>query len=170
MKRHLPRILFLGLIVFGYTAIEGHAQSSQAKRHLETARALAYEPGQDFTGAFASVCVKPQTLAAEPPVFPQNVPPKAQWYAEPMKVFDNLYFVGTQVTDAWAITTSDGIILLDANENYAVEAAVVEGLKKFGLDPATIKYNVITAAHTSSYGGAKYLQDHFKTRVLVSEA
>ena len=169
MKRY-SRILALALLVFNATAIGSYAQSSRAKAHLEAARAAAYEPGQDFTGAFAAVCVKPQPLAAQPPVFPQNVPPKAQWYAEPVKVFDNLYFVGTKVTGAWAVTTSDGIILLDANEEYAVEAAVIEGLKKLGLDPATIKYNVITAAHTSSYGGAKYLQEHFKTRVLVSEA
>jgi metallo-beta-lactamase class B len=169
MKRYLPRILSIGLFVFSATAMESHAQSAKAKAHLETARAAAYEPGQDFTGAFAAVCVKPQPLAAQPPVFPQNVPPRAQWYAAPVKVFDNLYFVGTQGTDAWAVTTSEGIILLDANEHYAVEAAVIEGLKKFGLDPATIKYNVITAAHTSSYGGAKYLQDNFKTRILASE-
>ena len=170
MKRYVPRILALGLLVLDYTAIDTHAQSARAKTHLDAARTAAYEPGQDFTGAFAAVCVKPQPLAPEPPVFPQNVPPKAQWYAEPVKVFDNLYFVGTQVTGAWAVTTSEGIILLDANEEYAVEGAVIEGLKKFGLDLATIKYNVITAAHTSSYGGARYLQDHFKTRILVSEA
>src|SRR5258705_13509496 len=106
MKRYLLRILCLGLLVFNCMTIDIHAQSSRAKTHLESARALAYEPGQDFTSAFAAVCVKPQPLAAEPPVFPQNVPPKAQWYAEPVKVFDNLYFVGTQVTDAWAVTTS----------------------------------------------------------------
>jgi hypothetical protein len=61
----------------------------------------------------------------------------------------------------FAVTTSGGIILLDSAEDYAVEAEVVEGLKKLGLDPASIKYNVVTASHTSSYGGAKFLQEHF---------
>jgi len=75
--------------------------------------------------------------------FPRATPPRAQWYAEPVKVFDNLYYVGTRNAGTWAVTTSEGIILLDANEDYAVEAAVVDGLKKMGLDPATIKYNVI---------------------------
>ena len=34
--------------------------------------------------------------------------------AEPMKVFDNLYFVGQKAVTTWAITTSDGIILIDS--------------------------------------------------------
>ena len=36
------------------------------------------------------------------------------WYAEPQKVFDNLYFLGTKFHTAWALTTSDGIIVIDA--------------------------------------------------------
>src|SRR5204862_1954293 len=77
MKRYVPSILAAALLVFKFTAIDIHAQSPRAKAHMEAARALAYEPGQDFTSAFAAVCVKPQPLAAEPPVLPQNVPPKA---------------------------------------------------------------------------------------------
>ena len=34
-------------------------------------------------------------------------------YADPAKVFDNLYFVGTKIHSAWALTTSQGIILID---------------------------------------------------------
>src|SRR6185295_8380850 len=68
MKRY-PRILALALFVFSATAIDNYAQSSRAKAHWEAARAAAYEPGQDFTGAFGAVCVKPQPLAAQPPVF-----------------------------------------------------------------------------------------------------
>ena len=36
---------------------------------------------------------------------------------------------------AWAITTSQGIILLDAIYDYSVEDEVVGGLKKLGLEP-----------------------------------
>jgi len=35
----------------------------------------------------------------------------------PGKAFDNLYFVGSKWVSAWAITTSDGIILIDAMDN-----------------------------------------------------
>ena len=51
-----------------------------------------------------------------------------------VKVFDNLYFVGQTEFSAWAITTSQGIILLDAIYDYSVEDEVVGGLKKLGLE------------------------------------
>ena len=59
-------------------------------------------------------------------------PPRETWYAEPEKVFDNLYFVGQTEYSAWAITTSQGIILLDAIFDYSVEAEVDEGLRSSG--------------------------------------
>ena len=55
---------------------------------------------------------------------------RAQWHAEPAKVFDNLYFVGQTEYSAWALTTSDGIILVDTIFDYSVEDEVVNGLKK----------------------------------------
>ena len=54
-----------------------------------------------------------------------------------MKVFDNLYFVGQSEYSAWAVTTSDGIILIDTLFDYSVEEEVANGLTKLGLDPAT---------------------------------
>ena len=47
-------------------------------------------------------------------------------------------------------------------KNYTVEELVVNGLKKLGLDPATIKYVILTEAKPEIYGGAKFLQDHYK--------
>jgi metallo-beta-lactamase class B len=172
MKRHVLPVFCVALVLTGKLVSEADAQSARAKAHTEAARALAYEPGQDFTGAFDAVCVAPAVVPATVPTrkFPRPTPPRAQWYAEPVKVFDNVYFVGTRGANTWAVTTSQGIILLDSNEDYAVEAAVVEGLKKMRLDPATIRYAVITSPHTASVGGARYLQDHFKTRILLSEA
>jgi hypothetical protein len=40
--------------------------------------------------------------------------PRATWYRPPSKVFDDLIFVGQSNVSAWAITTSQGIILIDA--------------------------------------------------------
>ena len=60
---------------------------------------------------------------------------------------------------AWAITTSQGIILLDAIYDYSVEDEVVDGLKKLGLDPADIKYVIVSHGHLDHAGGAKYLQE-----------
>src|SRR5262245_57963272 len=48
-------------------------------------------------------------------------PPAAQWHAEPAKVFDNLYFVGMTEYSAWALTTSQGIIVIDTIFDYSIE-------------------------------------------------
>jgi metallo-beta-lactamase class B len=87
-----------------------------------------------------------------------------------VKVFDNLYFFGQSEYAVWAITTSQGIIVLDTIFDYSVEEEVVGGMKKLGLDPATIKYAVVSHAHPDHDGGAKFLQDHYGTRVIMSPA
>jgi metallo-beta-lactamase class B len=97
-------------------------------------------------------------------------PDRSTWYTEPVKVFDNLYFVGQSEYSAWAVTTSEGIILIDTLFDYAVEEEVVGGLKKLGLDPATIRYAVVTHPHPDHHGGARFLQDRYRTRVVMSAA
>lgn len=91
-------------------------------------------------------------------------------HQEPVQVFDNLYFVGQRGYSAWAVTTSAGIILIDALFDFSVEDEIVNGLRKVGLDPATIKYVLVTHAHYDHAGGAKYLQDRFGARVILSAA
>ena len=39
---------------------------------------------------------------------------------------------------------------------------------KLGLDPATIKYAIVSHGHSDHSGGAKYLQDRYNARVLLS--
>jgi metallo-beta-lactamase class B len=97
-------------------------------------------------------------------------PAKETWHAEPMKVFDNLYFLGMKEFSAWAVNTSEGIIIIDALFDYSVDDEVAEGLKKVGLDPAKIKYVIISHGHSDHSGGAKYLQDSYNARVLLSAA
>ena len=101
---------------------------------------------------------------------PPPSPPREQWYAEPARVFDNLYFVGMTEFSAWAIPTSDGVIVVDPVFDYSVEASVVEGLKMLGVDPATIKYVLVSHGHLDHAGGAKLLQERFGARVLMAAA
>jgi metallo-beta-lactamase class B len=84
-----------------------------------------------------------------------------------VKVFDNLYFVGQTEYSAWAVTTSEGIILIDTIYDYSVEAEVVDGLRTLGLDPATIRYAIVSHGHGDHSGGAKLLQDRFGTRIIM---
>jgi len=88
----------------------------------------------------------------------------------PGKAFDNLYYVGAAWVSAWAINTPDGIILIDALNNGKEAAQLIEGgLRRLGLNPARIKYIVVTHGHGDHYGGVNYLVGKYHPRVVASE-
>jgi metallo-beta-lactamase class B len=118
--------------------------------------------GTDWAGTFMRLCIPPPPAPAGGGGGgggQAGPPPRANWYAEPAKVTDNLYFLGTKVHNAWALVGSDGIIVLEALFDYAAPDDIVGGMKKLGLDPAKVKYVAISHAHSDHDGGAKYLQD-----------
>ena len=86
-------------------------------------------------------------------------PHRAVWYAEPFKVFDNLYWLGTKVHSSWALTDQDGIIIIDTLYDYAIEPEIIDGLKKMHLDPKDVKYVIVSHGHGDHDEGAKMLQD-----------
>lgn len=89
----------------------------------------------------------------------------------PFKAFDNLYYVGTKWVASWAVKTSDGIILIDAQDNGdQVKKYVEPGLKALGMNPADIKKVIVTHSHGDHYGGAKYLQDTYGSEIIMSAA
>lgn len=99
----------------------------------------------------------------------QGLPLTAQ-KTEPFKVFDNIYYVGIQVVGAYLITTSAGLILVDAT--YAETGdLVLESIRKLGLDPANIKYILITHQHADHFAGVgRVLQVAKGARVGMSQA
>ncbi len=162
----------------GGGALSGQGASGNAvDAHVAAAKAAA---GQDHLGLFNAACAPtsirpapaPQRgqVAAGAPAQRPGTPDRAQWHAEPAKVFDNLYFLGQTEYAVWAVTTSAGIILIDTIFDYSVEDEVVGGMKKLGLDPTTIKYVIVSHGHADHSGGARYLQDHFHPRVILSAA
>lgn len=88
----------------------------------------------------------------------------------PGRAFDNLYFVGAEWVSAWALKTSDGIILIDALNTQPEAAALIEGgMQKLGLDPSQIKYIIVTHGHGDHYGGAPYLARKYGAKVVMSD-
>jgi metallo-beta-lactamase class B len=147
--------VLLGFCVGTGTVQAAEPNADPVTAYLTRAKAAAEF---DFPGTLVRVCVAPQT-APGPDVAPPPPPPRDTWYTDPAKVFDNLYFVGTKIHSSWALTTSDGIILIDTLYDYAADEAIVGGLKKLGLDPASVKYVIVSHGHLDHVGGAKLMQD-----------
>ena len=184
MKRDVLTLIWTVLFLFGggvpALAQRGEAglfQTENARSHAELARGAAYRPGQDFTWIHDLICVGPPPAPAAPaPERDESgAPPRSVWYSEPARVFDNLYYLPTRTPSVaegviiWALTTSDGIILYDAGFDYSVEEIVDNGLRKLGLDPADIRYVIVSHGHTDHYGGARHLQDAYGARIVLSQ-
>ena len=182
----MKALLAIGLAIGGATALVAQqpavAGRDTVESHIAAARNAA---GSDENGMFRRLCdaviAAPVTPPGAPPATtaapaagrgnaPRPVPDRATWHAEPAKVFDNLYFLGQTEFSVWAITTSQGIVVIDTIFDYSVEDEVVEGMKKVGLDPTQIKYAIVSHGHADHSGGAKFLQERFGTRILASAA
>src|SRR5215468_534976 len=163
MKSLFIRVLFVAAA--SGIAGAGAQTRDQIEEHLAAAKAAA---GFDFSGTLARVCIAPQTAPGSD-VAPGPAPARETWYTDPAQVFDNLYFVGTKYHSSWALTSSEGIILIDTLFDYASEEAIVGGLKKLGLDPASVKYVIVSHAHRDHDGGAKLMQDRFGSRIVFGE-
>src|SRR5687768_261073 len=160
----------VGAVLAGATVLAQSSPSTGAAPHVAAAKKAA---GQDHLVLFNALCVPPPPIRppqqAGPAAAPQGPPPRSQWHAEPAKVFDNLYFLGQTEYTAWAVVTSDGIIVIDPLFDYSVEDEVVNGLTKLGLDPKKIKYVIISHGHSDHVGGARFLQDR-GARIVMSAA
>src|SRR5262245_49850859 len=87
MRFCIMSIVSLALAMY-WVSINFAGQSSDAiEAHVASARQAA---GQEHVALFETVCTPATT--PRPPTDP--APNRSSWYAEPVKVFDNLYFVG----------------------------------------------------------------------------
>jgi metallo-beta-lactamase class B len=162
-------LILLSVVIGGGTGLATQPRVDTVEAHVAVARTAA---GSEYKALADRLCTPPApppTPAASQPRAP-GPPPRSTWYAKPAKVFDNLYFVGQTEYSAWAVVTSDGIIVIDPIFDYSVEDEVVNGLRTLGFDPGAIKYVLISHAHSDHVGGASYLQDRFNAKVIMSEA
>lgn len=171
MTKSALRVFIASSLAVTGAATIGHAQGTSngaAQVHIAAAKQAA---GSEHMAVFDRTCgaLTPPARTATPAPRPPGPPARNTWYAEPAKVFDNLYFLGQSEYSSWAVTTSQGIIIIDAIFDYSIEDEVVGGMKKLGLDPTQIKYVIVSHGHGDHSGGAKYLQDTFGARVVLSE-
>jgi metallo-beta-lactamase class B len=161
--KSLSGVIAFGCLTVGLAAGRSEPQlSSDDLAHLTAAKNAARF---DWTGVLARNCIAP---AVGPALGNDSTDPgREAYYAEPQKVFDNLYFLGTRFHTSWALTTSAGIILIDTLYNYATIPEIVNGLKAMHLDPADVKYVLITHGHSDHDEGARYFQDTYGAHVML---
>lgn len=79
---------------------------------------------------------------------------------KPIKLFDNVYFVGTNTVGSIIVDTGDGLVMIDTGIGDTDIAMMVNDMKKSGLDPSKIKLILISHEHFDHYGGVQYLKNH----------
>ena len=162
-------------------AVMAQAPQGEIDAHVAAARAAA---GLDFRNTFVNLCptgaapaaargaagrARPVAAARRPRALAgrRQTPDRTTWYAPPLKVFDNLYWLGTRQHSSWALQTSAGIILIDTNFAWATEPEIIQGLTTLGLDPRDLKYVIISHAHGDHDQGAAELQKRFGAKVVM---
>ena len=168
MRRSAVLISFVMATLPGAGALAQSPQAGEIDAHVAAARAAA---GQDYRATFVNLClpsVPPPAAAGRGAVAggPQ-VPDRANWYAPPFKVFDNLYWLGTRQHSSWALQTSAGLIIIDTNFAWATEPEIIGGLTTLGLNPRDIKYVIISHAHGDHDQGAAELQKRYGAQVVM---
>ncbi len=140
------------------------AQSPEVARHLAAARDAAGEDLRAWLALGKAAMPSPEAGPSIEALMAQPPPPPA-W------AFDNLGFVGAKWVSAWALKTSDGVILLDAlNNEDEAERLIEGGMRRLGLDPGAIRQIVVTHGHGDHYGGAAWLKQRHGAPILLSEA
>ena len=177
MKRYLGLLCMAAGL--GLVTADAAPAADTIDAHVKAAQDAA---GTDFSGTLARLCIQPAggsdamasarsaAAAAGAPAKPQPpraIPDRSTWFAEPQKIYDNLYWVGTKVHSSWVLKTSAGLIVIDTLYNYAAEPEIVDGIKKLGLNPADIKYVIVSHGHGDHDEGAKLLQDRFGAHVVM---
>jgi metallo-beta-lactamase class B len=132
--------------------------NEQSLSHVNAARKLA---GDD---AFLAVPLNFYCVPGNARAQNNNAPD-----LEPVRLFDNLYAVGNSETTVYALTSSAGIVLLDAGFENKAEALEAQ-LRTLRLDPANVKYILVGHGHADHFGAAKFFQDKYGTKVAMSAA
>ena len=76
--------------------------------------------------------------------------------------------MGDLGTVVYAITTPNGIVLIDALYPVKLDTVLLPQMKALGLDPAKVTHVLITHGHSDHYGGSSYFQSKYGAKVVLS--
>lgn len=95
---------------------------------------------------------------------------KEPWngYFPPVKIFGNLYFVGTEPASVHIIDTGDGLIMLDTGYQQSLYL-VIHNMHLLGLNPMDLKYIVLTHGHIDHLGAARALKELCGAKIFLGK-
>jgi metallo-beta-lactamase class B len=167
-------VCLLALVTLSDSA---HAQSPEAvpdtiEGHLAAGKNAAggRDNTPDFYGLVTAICVAPQHGAPAPDApAPREEPNRKATYMQPKQAFDDAYWMGTEGASAWLLTSNDGYILYDTANVYDAEDVLIGGIKRLGLDPAKVKYVIVSHGHRGGSGGAYLFQSRYGARIVTAD-
>lgn len=90
--------------------------------------------------------------------------------AEPVKLFDDYYFVGNRLVGFHILKTTAGLVIFDAMETEdADEEFLIPGLRKLGLEQERICMIFLTHGHFDHYMGAEHVRLRSGCEIALSK-
>jgi len=128
--------------------------------------AFLVERSMKFIQIFILICLFniPATFAEE------FIPEKSDknGYIEPFQMFDNVFYVGDKWGSSYLVKTTEGLVLIETLE-CPYGRWIPGNVKKVGLNPADIKYILVTHGHSDHVGNAEYIQRLYGSQVVMSD-
>lgn len=111
--------------------------------------------------AFLLLLLLPYAALAQDPTWTERL--------EPVRIADNLHYVGTAGLSAFLLTSDEGHVLIDAplEENVPV---ILENIRGLGFDPADVRVLIASHAHFDHVGGMAAMLDATGADLVLSAA
>lgn len=91
------------------------------------------------------------------------------FYVEPFKVIDNLYYAGTKMNGGWLIDTGEGLIMIDTGY-LDLAPLLINSIWELGFNPKDIKMIFHTHKHSDHTGATKVLKGLSGAKTLMGRA
>ncbi len=156
-------LLLVSAFLLSNYNMETAAQSKsrgETKDYLTIDEAIAYPKVKE---AVLPLALNP----GESPELPGSFRPPYR-SVKPIKLFDNLYFVGTTAVGSFIVDTGEGLVMMDAGCGDTDVKMMVDDMKKLGIDPSDIILIFISHEHFDHYGGVQYLKKNICPNALVA--